>query len=358
MIYVEAATVVEASGSIADPRYLLGVLPVGVVPVRARTRSLPSARKRCTMADCHHPAGPEENRFHRALDDAIIIPVVVVTLAANKTLRYILAILMRLLDYAFPLAMQIVWLPLFAARVLGNVIVIVISGTLRFFPLSETKRRQWRILIRRSWSRLRRKISYRAFEKAVHIAFEGGMAWVFRKCRHLAPNAALLVILGAVFWLPLSFGVATAMHAILFAKVASWPAWTQLLHPLATVIAKSKLLVLPAYPAAWPQAKKHRLVQLAFNYYEAIRRLHVMKKVGFRYRQAENASNAVVERLERAAGLETTMRWLRNAHVAEHLGVERPTRRLRLFFSRWSIKFSAEYYEAKESGETAATYER
>src|SRR5260370_36486721 len=44
---------------------------------------------------------------------------------------------MRLLDYAFPLAMQIVWLPLFAARVLGNVIVTAISGALRFLPLSE-----------------------------------------------------------------------------------------------------------------------------------------------------------------------------------------------------------------------------
>ena len=105
---------------------------------------------------------------------------------------------MRLLDYAFPLAVQIIWLPLFAVRVLGNVIVAVISGALRFVPLSETKRRQWSRSIRRKWSWLRRKISYRAFEQAVHDAFESGMAWVFRTCRHLTPNTALLVILGAV----------------------------------------------------------------------------------------------------------------------------------------------------------------
>jgi hypothetical protein len=42
------------------------------------------------------------------------------------------------------------------------------------------------------------------------------------------------------------------------------------------------------------------------------------------------------------------MMWLRKAHVAEHLGVEKPTQKLRSFFSRWSIKFSADYYEAKE----------
>jgi hypothetical protein len=255
---------------------------------------------------------------------------------------------MRLLDFAFPLAMQIVRLPLFAAKVLGNVIVTVITGAVRFLPLSETKRRQWSLSIRRNWSWLRRKISYRAFEQAVHTAFESGMAWVFRKCRHLTPNTALLVIMGAVLWLPISFGAATAMHAVLFAKVASWPAWMQLLHPLATVIAKSKLLVLPVYPAAWPQAKKHWFVRLVLKSYETIKRMYVIKKVGYRYRQAEIAAIAAVEKLKRAAGLASAVTWLRKAHVAEHLGVEKPTQKLSSFFSQWSIKFSAEYYEAKE----------
>jgi hypothetical protein len=53
------------------------------------------------------------------------------------------------------------------------------------------------------------------------------------------------------------------MHAVLLANAASLPAWMQLLHPVAAVIAKSKLLVLPAYPAAWPQAKKQAWVQAA-----------------------------------------------------------------------------------------------
>jgi hypothetical protein len=284
---------------------------------------------RGTVTDCHRPAWTEESRFRGALDDVIIIPVVLATLAANKILRFVVAMLMRLLDYAFPLAMQIIWLPFFAAKVLGNASISVISGALRFFPVSETKRREWIISIHRNWSRLRRRISYRAFEKAVHIAFEGGMAWVFRKCRQLTPNTALLVILGAVVWLPLSFGIATAMHAVLFAKVTAWPAWMQLLHPLATIIAKSKLLV--------------------FKIYERIQSLYVVRKVSFRYRQTEIAAIAAVERLERTAGLASAIRWLRNAHVTEHL--EGPTQKLRSFFSRWSIKFSAEYYEAKEEQE-------
>jgi hypothetical protein len=300
------------------------------------------------MTDYHNPAWTKESRFRGSLDDVIIIPLVVVTLAANKILRFILSILLRLLDYAFPLAMQIVWLPLFAARVLGNVIVIAISGALRLVPLSETNRRRWSISIRRNWSWLRRKISYQAFERAVHDAFEDGMAWVFGKCRHLTPNTALLVIMGAVLWLPISFAAATAMHALLFAKITSWPAWMQLLHPLATVFAKSKLLVLPVYPAAWPQAKKNRFVQLVFKGYETLKRVYLIKKVGFRYRQAEIAGIAAVERFERTVGIASAVSWLRKAHVAEHLGVEKPSQKLSSFFSRWSLKFSAEYYEARE----------
>ena len=300
------------------------------------------------MTHDRNPVRTEESRFRGALDDVIIIPLVFVALAANKLLHFILSILMRLLDFAFPLAMQIAWLPLFAARVLGNVTVTVINGSLRFLPLSETKRRQWSMSIRRNWSWLRRKLSYRRFEQAVHIAFESGMAWVFRKCRHLTPNTALLVIVGAVIWLPVSFGAATAMHAVLLAKVASWPTWIQLLHPLATVVAKSKLLVLPVYPAAWPQAKRHPFVQLIFRIYKSIKCLYVIRKAGFRYRQAETAGVAALERLERAAGLESGVRWLREVHLAQRFGVERPTQKLRSFWSRWSIKFSPEYYEAKE----------
>src|SRR5258708_29857315 len=104
------------------------------------------------MADYHNPAWTKESRFRGALDDVIIIPTVFVTLAANKILRFVLSILMRLLDYAFPLAMQIVWLPLFAAKVLVNVIVTVINDDLRFLPLSQTKRRQSSISVLRKWS--------------------------------------------------------------------------------------------------------------------------------------------------------------------------------------------------------------
>ena len=300
------------------------------------------------MANDQSPAWIEERRLRGALDDVIIVPLALFAIAANKILRFTISVLMRLLDYTFPLVMEIVWLPLFAAKVLGNLIVAAMGGALRILPLSETRRRKWIMSMRRRWSWLRRRISYRAFERTCTLPLQNGMAWVFRKCRHLTPNTALLVILAAVLWLPISFGVATAMHAVLFAKLASWPAWTQLLHPLATVIAKSKLLVLPVYPAAWPQAKKSSFARLMGKAYENIQRQYVIKKLGYRYRQADTVGLALFHALMRSACFASLVRWLHNAHVAEHLGVERPTQKLRSFFSRWSIKFSAEYYEAQE----------
>jgi hypothetical protein len=246
--------------------------------------------------------------------------------------------------------MQLVWLPLLAARMIGDGIVVVFRGILRILPLGDTKRRRWAEAMRRNWEWLRERISYRAFEHAVHVAFESGMAWVFGKCRRLTPRAALLVIVGAILWLPISFGAATALHVILVAKAASWPAWMQLLHPLGTVIAKSKLLVLPVYPAAWPQAKKHPFVQFIFASYRAIKNLYLVRKIGFRYRQVECAAAAAAGQFAHASGISRAAMWFRRTEQAieDRPIVHKPSQKLRLFYQRWSIKFSAEYYEAKD----------
>src|ERR1700724_63721 len=244
--------------------------------------------------------------------------------------------------------MQLTRFPLFPLRVLGDGMIAAVQRMLTWIPMAQEKRRYWYELIGQKWSGLRQKISYKAFEQAVHHAFERGMERVFVRCRKLTPRTALYVIVAAVLWLPVSLGLATAIHALLVVYAAWLPAWMQLLHPLATIIAKSKLLVLPIYPAAWPQAKRHPMVQAIGSGFRGFARLYVVQKAAYRYRQAEIAGIAAVERLERTAGLASAMRWLRNAHVAEHFGVEKPTQKLRSFFSRWSIKFSAEYYEAKE----------
>ena len=193
------------------------------------------------------------------IEDLVIVPLAVITLAISKLLKAVFSILIYVLDYAFPILLQVMRIPLLAARAIGDGMAALFEGVARCLPVSSANRDAWRRGVREQWIWLRRKISYQAFEHALHQAFEAGMGWVFRKCRKLAPSGALLVIAGALVWLPVSFGAATALHAILVAEAKSLPVWMQLLHLVATLIAKSKLLVLPVYPAAWPKAKNMQL---------------------------------------------------------------------------------------------------
>jgi hypothetical protein len=329
-------------------------------------------------------SGMKEGPLPIGLEDVIIFPLVFSVLVANTCLRAAVSILIRILDYAFPIVLQLARLPLFAARILGDGAAAILIVILGYLPISETSRTKMREVVSRNWSWLRHKISYKAFEDAVHRLFEGGMGWVFEKCRNLTPNAALLVIAGAVLWLPVSFGTATAIHAVLLAKAASLPTWMQLLHFPVTFIAKSKLLVLPVYPAAWPQAKRHPLIQAIASGYRDFKRFNVIQKTGYRYRQTESTIVDVMRRLASIVALrylfnalldclngtvrivniardaiinsveELSRAWLvgplvRNFagrfNVKKQRGAEKPSERMRGFFERWSIKFSPGYYE-------------
>jgi hypothetical protein len=336
-------------------------------------------------------------RFGFGLDDIVIVPLVALALAVQKLLRATLTILIHILDYAFPILLQVVRFPLYTLRILGDAIAALLKGVVRFLPMPDARRDAWRAFVSRHWSWLRQKLSYKAFEQAVHHAFERGMGWVFRTCRTLTPGGALLVIAGAALWLPISFGAATALHAVLLAKATVWPAWLQLLHPFATIIAKSKLLVLPAYPAAWPQAKKHALVQGTFRFFQFAASLHVMRKTAVRYRETEYAvadAGVAVGRVATRVGLRglgervlagfrksaawlgelvfASVRWIMRAlsrlplvgtlvqSYATHYDGAAPqsaellSDRVSGFFQRWSIKFSAEYYEAKDRSAAAS----
>ena len=335
------------------------------------------------------PHGPSQvaaqRRFGAGLDDLIIWPLVLIAFAIRRVVQKIVSLLITIFDYAFPILLQLVRFPLFTARILGDEIVALLSGIIRFIPMPAARRDAWRALIRRSWAWLRQKFSYKAFEEAIHHAFEAGMAWVFRKCRALTPTTALLVIFGAILWLPISFGIATAMHAILLAEATALPAWMQLLHPVATLIAKSKLLVLPVYPAAWPQAKQHPVVRALFGFYTYLTSLAVMRKIGQRYEETARAGSEVAKICARVADrigwpdlieqfkLATTeagqeMRAAMRQTIAlcarlpvigaivrryiKHYGdtgeSEKLSVRTRALFARWSTNFTVEYYEAKD----------
>jgi hypothetical protein len=324
-------------------------------------------------------------------DDGLIVPLVALAFAGRVLVSALFRFLVKLFDFVFPLLLQIARFPLFTMRILGDAVVAIISAIVRFLPVSESRRNRWQKKLRVMWVFVRSYLSYHAFEEAVHRAFETGMAFVFRKCRGLTPSGALLVIVAAVLWLPVSLVIATALHAVLIAKALVLPAWFQLLHPLATFIAKSKLLVLPVYPAAWPQAKRHPLIQGCFAAYRYSKTLYLFRKGEFRYRQIETGAAAAVVALGASKPLGPfyrMLRWLLSAvdrgiwslvmalrrafagmlrvasavplvgplvqSYARHyktgkLGRKKPSEAAREFFARWSVRFSAKYYEGKDN---------
>jgi hypothetical protein len=339
----------------------------------------------------HENVGNEKGKAERppsaGVEDLVIVPLVVIALAVSKLLKAVLSILIYVLDYAFPILLQLMRIPLLAARLIGDGMELFFEGAIRCLPVSRAKRDAFRARVRQQWIWFRRNISYQAFEHALHHAFEAGMAWMFRKCRRLTPGGALLVIAVALLWLPVSFAAATALHAVLIAQATSLPAWMQLLHPFATVIAKSKLLVLPVYPAAWPQAREHPIVQRLFQFCRYCMNLDILRKIRYRYQQTERVAAVVANSVRRAAArigladwfnamrvpLADMLAWIRrpwpdvmlrlletfsgaplvSRYFARYGNVYStpPSEQIRGLFERWSIKFSADYYEAKDRQE-------
>ena len=348
------------------------------------------------------PPATAQTTIYAGLEDLIILPLAAVAVAARRIGRDLLLALVQILDWAFPIVLQIVRFPLFTIRIVGDGIAAALKGVVRLLPVSGEAREAWRQRVSEYWARLRQTFSYKAFEQALHHAFENSMAWVFRTCKTLTPGGALLVIAGAVLWLPVSFGIATVLHGVLIAKATVWPAWTQLLHPVATIIAKSKLLVLPAYPAAWPQAKQHALVQGAFRLYEYLAARYLMRKIGLRYQQTERATTDGTRVLRRSAiriGLRQMYERLLDGlndlavqigkgiriiarltiqglsslpligpiiqryekhynEAAEQESPQKLSERIKGIYDRWSIKLSVEYYEAKDAEAATSTAAR
>jgi hypothetical protein len=330
-------------------------------------------------------------QFGVGLDDLVLLPLAAIAVCIRLIGKIAISLLINFLDFTFPLVMQLLRFPLFTVRILGDACVAVIKALASVLPVTEQTRSKWQYGLGEKWTAVRGRISYRAFEQALHHLFEAGMAKVFRTCRKLSPRQALWVIVAAALWLPISFGLATLMHAWLLAYATVLPAWMQFLHPLATFIAKSKLLVLPVYPAAWPQARRHPFVQGLGRAYERFGTFYLVRKAGHRYQQLEWARQEVFgsaahtcakvgitgmsERIWNGSvkalawsveAFHWFLRWtfsslsnvlligpvLRSyaAHYAtvEQRKAQKASERISSLYEEWSLKFSAEYYEAKE----------
>lgn len=336
------------------------------------------------------PAAEPEKRFAAGIDDALIYPIVVLGVVVKTLLRWAWELLVHVVDWLFPLLLQVVRFVLFTFRILGDGVAALLRFVIKFLPLPSMRRQAWREAVARAWSWIRRKISYKAFEEWVHHLFEDGMAWTFRVCRKLSPTGALLVILAALVWVPVSFLAATAVHAWLIAEATSLPAWMQIFHGVATILAKSKLLMLPAYPAAWPQAKKHRIIAAGLRVCRWVADHRFVEKSIRRFGQVEAAAERAAEALglvhawkmagaainQTLAAVDAAFRAMLRPAVAvlakwpvfgpvirsyeshyDRAGAEPPQRlsqKIKAFFQKWEIKFTPAYYEGKERAKADA----
>jgi len=228
-----------------------------------------------------------QDQFRIGVDDTIIVPLVLIVFLAKTLYQATFFIMPFVSAFVFALLLRMMTFPLLVAVTAGDGVAWLIKRLADLPP--RARREAWCCLVDRRWSGLRQRMSQDAIAMMTQNMLQRGIARVFQKYGALSPRAALLVIVSVIVWLPLSAAISIGMHVVLLAHAATLPAWMQLLHPVAAVIAKSKLLVLPAYPAAWPQAKKHIWVQAAFRCVHRMAELDSMRKTAHRYQQTKQA---------------------------------------------------------------------
>jgi len=235
------------------------------------------------------PPAATRDQFRIGVDDAIILPLVAIAFLARTLFQAVFFIMALASAFVVALLLRVVASVLLVAATAGDGVAWLIKRLAELPQLSGAKRMALRDLVDRCWSGPQQRLSHEAVAMTTQIVLQRGLSWVIEGFGALSPRAALLVIAGVMLWLPLSAAISIAMHAALLANAVVLPAWTQLLHPVATLIAKSKLLVLPAFPAAWPQARKHAWVQAALRRVDRIVALDSIRKTAHRYQQTKQA---------------------------------------------------------------------
>jgi hypothetical protein len=83
-----------------------------------------------------------EGRPSAGVEDLVIVPLVVIALAVSKLLKAVLSILIYVLDYAFPILLQLMRIPLLAARLIGDGMELFFEGVVRCLPVLSQPIRQ------------------------------------------------------------------------------------------------------------------------------------------------------------------------------------------------------------------------
>ena len=86
------------------------------------------------------------------------MPLVVVAFAVWRILRRMFFILIDIIDFLFPILLQVMRFPLFTLRILGDGLAALLKGIVRFLPVGGDRRAAWRESVSQHWAWLRQKI--------------------------------------------------------------------------------------------------------------------------------------------------------------------------------------------------------
>ena len=82
----------------------------------------------------------KKDEFGAGPEDAFLIPLVTAALALKVLGKLLVSMLINVLDFTFPLVIQLVRFPLFTARILGDTAVAVGKLAVSVLPIPEQAR--------------------------------------------------------------------------------------------------------------------------------------------------------------------------------------------------------------------------
>jgi hypothetical protein len=105
--------------------------------------------------DSEHLTGRTEAGFRVGVDDLVIVPPVAAAFAVWRVLRRTFFILIDIVDFTFPILLQVMRFPLFTLRIAGDGIAALLKGVVRGCARSSATRRSRRPCITPSKSEWR-----------------------------------------------------------------------------------------------------------------------------------------------------------------------------------------------------------
>ena len=90
----------------------------------------------------YDPAGPtrQAESFRAGLDDLVIVPLVAVAFVVWRVVRRIFFILVDIIDFLFPILLQVMRFPLFTLRIIGDGLAALLKLIVRILPVGGDRR--------------------------------------------------------------------------------------------------------------------------------------------------------------------------------------------------------------------------